>query len=498
MKTPVSGLTILFLGLIFLVRCQDAEIAPKEYPIVLMEEVSASESGAKFSANVKSLGNEKALSHGFVWGSHPNLSIDVDDFKNISTELVTGKFALEINSGLVKGQTYYVRPFIRTESMLVYGSELSFTSEGSKPPEVHDFHPKFGSTGTSVEITGINFGFSAKSNTVLFGRHVAKVDSATATKIYVKVPKVTEPEKVDITVITAGMPANSKDKFDLYFPWLKLNFTHDINPASTTFTIGDNAYILNPNSSTGLKFNSTNKTWQTLYLPHSTGRYPKAFTISNKGYVLLENGFYEYNPNSEVWIQKADFPDKIERDDYAFTFSFDQMGFIGSCYRNQKLWSYLPNSDTWIRKADFPEDFTKTTSPVWGNFSFAIENSGYLGISQTAFAFNTFWKYDALSDSWERKKPLPSDAYNSYACMVIDGAAYVGLGSNFEWGDGYVSNKIWKYDQLNDSWIQFQNCPTSMAVNTSFGINGKGYLLSGFTKYSSSLREIWEFNPIKN
>lgn len=498
MSTPIKRLNVLFLAFILLVSCQDAEIAPKEYPFVLMEEVSASESGAKFYANVKSLGKEKTLSHGFVWGSEPNLNIDTDDFKDVSSEFKIGQFELEINSGLAKGQIYYVRPFIRTESLLVYGSELSFVSEGSKPPVIHDFHPKFGSEGTNIEISGVNFGYSVKSNTVLFGQHVAKVDSATDTKIYVKVPQVTKPEKVDITVTTAGIPTISKDKFDIYFPWLRLNLTHDINPASISFTIGGNAYIINPNSSIGLKFNSSDETWQMFNLPQSAGQYPKAFTISNKAYALLGNGFYEYDPHNDIWTRKANFPDKIERDDYAFTFSFDQLGFIGFCYRNQKLWSYHPNSDTWVRKADFPVDFNKTTYPVWGNFSFTIDNSGYLGISQSGFAFNTFWKYDAISDSWESKTALPSDAYNSYACMVIDGVAYVGLGRNFEWSDGYVSNKIWKYDQLNDRWIQFRNCPTSMTINTSFGVKGKGYLLSGSTKYSSILREVWEFTPSKN
>jgi len=498
MKIQINKLDILFLGLIFLLSCQDAEIAPKEYPVVIMEEVSTSDSGAKFTANVTSLGNETVSSYGFVWGDQPNLNIEIDNSKSISSKLTTGNIVLEINSGLMKGQTYYVRPFIRTESMLVYGSELPFTSEGSKPPEIFDFQPKFGSVGTSIEITGINFGFSAKSNTVLFGQYIATVDSATDTKIYVKVPQVTEPGKVDITVITAGMPVNSNDKFDIYFPWLKLSSTHNINSASTSFTIANSAYIINPNSSTGWKFDSSNKTWQSFNLPQNAGRYPKAFTISNKGYALLENGFYEYDPSSNAWAQKSDFPDNIIRDDYTFTMSFDQVGFIGFCYKNQKLWSYNPNKDTWIRKADFPEDFTKTTYPVWGSFSFTIENSGYLGVSQSAFAINTFWKYDVATDSWESKTPLPSDAYGSYACMVIDGVAYVGLGSNFEWGDGYVSDEIWKYDQLNDSWRHFQNCPTSMSVNASFGIKDKGYVLSGSTRYSGILREIWEFNPVEN
>lgn len=479
-------------------NCEDAEIAPKEYPFVIMEEVSTSEAGAKFSAKVTSLGNETILSHGFVWGDQPTPGIEVDDHKFIGSKLTTGDMVLEVNSGLMKGQTYYVRPFIKTKNFLVYGTGLSFTSEGSNQPEIHDFQPKFGSAGTSVEITGINFGFTAKSNTVQFGEYITEIDSATATTLYVKVPQVTKPGEVDITVKTAGMSVNSNDKFDLHFPWLKLSATHDINYASTSFTIADNAFIINSNTSSGLRFDSSNETWTPFNLPGNAGQFPKAFSISDKGYAVLENGFYEYDPNSNNWTKKADFPDNIVRNDYTFTMSFDQVGFIGFCYKNQKLWSYNPNNDTWIRKADFPEDFTKTTNPVWGSFSFTTKDSGFLGVSQTAYAINTFWEYKVDSDSWESKTPLPSDAYGSYACMVIDGEAYVGLGTNFEWGDDYVSNEIWKYDELSDSWKHFQNCPTRMSVNASFGIGNKGYVLAGSTGYSNLLREVWEFNPGEN
>lgn len=480
-------------------NCEDAEMIPKEYPYVVMESVSTSNSGAKFSANVSGLGNQTILSHGFVWGVQSTLNIEVDDHKYITSKPATGSIVMEINSGLMEGQTYYVRPFIQTENILVYGSELSFTSEGSNPPEIHDFQPKFGPVGTRVEITGKNFGLSGKSNTVKFGEYIAQVDSATETKLYVKVPQVKEPEEVNIIVETAGMLVNSNEKFDLYFPWLRLSTTHSINYGSTSFTIADKAYIINSNTSSGLRFNSSDETWQAFSLPENAGPYPKAFSISNKGYAVLENGFYEYDPVNNIWTQKANFPDKIERDDYTFTMSFDQSGFIGFCYKNQKLWSYNPKEDIWTERASFPEDFTQTSFPVWGSFSFSIENKGYLGVSQSTSVINTFWEYDVNSDSWMKKFPLPSDAHGNFASMVVKGEAYVGLGQKFTGCTcDNTSNQVWKYNQSSDNWEAYQNNPITIGAYASFGLGEKGYVIAGYTKNYDVLNEIWEFDPKEN
>lgn len=489
---------IVITALMTLLNCEkDAEVQPKEYPYVITNSPSVNTSEVEFSADLINIGSQEILKHGFVWSTESNPTIK-DNNKLFEDKASKGVYTCNVNCGLANGQIYYVRAYILTDQYEVYGNVKSFISQGSLPPIINNFEPKFGAAGTQVIIDGRNFALSRSGNTVWFGEHIALVDSVTKTKLFVKVPQVTKPEKVVVAVETAGVLGNSFEKFNLYFPWKKLSATHDVNYASTSFTISDNVYIINSNTSSGLKFNSLENTWQKFNLPENAGSYPKVFSTLEKGYVLLENGFYEYDPIRNSWTQKEDFPDDVVQKDYTFTMSFAQIGFIGFCYKNKNLWLYDPNSNTWTRKADFPEDFTQTSHPVWGNFSFSIENSGYLGVSQTGSAINTFWEYKVDSDLWERKTPLPSDAYVLYACMVIDGSAYVGLGNNFEWDDGYVSNEIWKYDHLTNSWNKYQNCPINMSTYASFGINSKGYLLSGTTKFDGDIDSIWEFDPSKN
>ena len=75
MKTKPSNLYVILICITLLLNCEDAEVTPKEYPYIVMEDVRTSESGAIFYANISNLGNQAILSHGFVWGTHDSLSV---------------------------------------------------------------------------------------------------------------------------------------------------------------------------------------------------------------------------------------------------------------------------------------------------------------------------------------------------------------------------------------------------------------------------------------
>ena len=486
-------INIIILGvLLSLTSCEkDVVVQPKEYPYVITYSPSVNNEIVELSANITDLGNQTILKYGFVWSIEFNPTIQHSSIL-FDEKASKGVYSYIVKGGLIKGEPYYVRSYILTDQCEVYGNEVSFISEGSLPPVINGFEPKFGATGSQVVIEGRNFGLSKLANTVKFGENIALVDSVTETKLFVKVPQVTNPGKVVVSVETAGMITQSNDKFDLYSTWKKLNATHNIKLASASFTIADNAYVIISNTNQYMIFNSLLNNWQILTLPEKAGAAPKAFSTSGKGYALLENGFYEFDPNSNKWTRKKDFPDKVISNDYTFAMGFAQLGFIGSCYWSQKLWMYDPNSDTWTRKADFPEDFISPRDPVFGNCSFSIDNSGYLVLSQAGNGIY-LWEYKVDSDVWEVKAPLSSNVYRNYACMVIDESAYIGLGENIVWGNH--SNKFWKYDLLKNNWIECQNSPINMEAYASFGINRKGYVFSGSKVDSGS---IWEFNPSRN
>jgi hypothetical protein len=490
---------ILITTLLSLSNCEkDAEVHPKEYPYVITNSPSVYSEGAEFSADLISIGNQKILKYGFVWGTESNPTIQ--DSKRLFDEKASkGVYSCNVNSGLAKGQTYYVRAYILTDQYEVYGNVKSFSSQGSLPPVINDFEPKFGPIGTEVVIAGRNFGSSKNSNTVKFGSIKAIIVSASENSIVVIITQLTKPEKVQITIETAGMSVTSRYSFDLWFPWLRKKDFGLVGDNSASFSIENIGYVINRNSTNMLTYNPITDEWQnSITLPENSGNTPLAFSLNEVAYILLNNDMWQYNPLSNNWIKKEVFPGTIQNDRrYIFGFNINSNIYIGNCYNKYEFWEYDTNLDKWIRKSDFIGHFSQSR-PVWGNYTFSSNNKGFLGVSQTAFASNTLWKYDPTEDTWSSKSPLPSDAYGDYCSFVINDDTFVGLGNNFVWGDGYVSNKIWKYDFQNDRWIEYHNCPANLGVNTSFCINKKAYIVSGYTKYYYDSDNVWEFDPSKN
>ena len=488
---------ILFVVTALLSCNKDAEIQPKEYPYVIAEKVEVYDNGAKFTADITNLGDHHILAHGFVWNDSVSPNIN-DHSKLINSEANTGKYTIELYSGFIEGQTYYVRPYIKTEKHEVYGNMVSFISKGSLPPVINDFSPKFGPIGTQVEIIGENFALSISGNLVKFGYAVAIIDSVFENKLIVRIPTISKPEKVNISIETAEMMSISNELFDLWFPWKEKNGKPQINNNATSFSINNKGYIINENTTNMIVYDPLNDSWQAeLVLPENSGVLPLAYTSNNFVYVLLQNSFWQYNPKTETWTKKADFPGiRQTRKDYVIGMSINDNIYLGNCYNYYDFWEYDVVLDKWNRKGDFIGRID-SDNPVWGNFSFSINNKGFVGIGRSAY-FHSFWEYDPIIDSWTIKSKPPTNSYDSFCSFVINNKGYVGLGHNFEWGDGYVSNEIWEYDLTADIWIKYNNCPIGMAVYTSFSMDNKGYVVPSYTRHYDKLYNIWEFNPSKN
>lgn len=491
---------IIFVVLIFsLSNCEkNAEFQSKNYPYVVTKAPIVSKEGAELVADISDLGDLEILKYGFVWSKDPKPSIQ-NSSKLLEEKPRTGIYSYSVKSGLALGVTYYVRAYILTDQYEVYGNEKSFVSQGSLPPEIKNFDPKFGAIGAQIIIEGENFGSSKTDNVVKFGNTEVIVDSVLEKSILITIPKITKPERVQISVETGGMTATSQDSFELWFPWAQKKDFGGIGYYAASFSIGDTGYVINRKSKTMLTYDPVKDDWQNnISLPEYSGDKPMAFSLAEAAYVLLEKDFWEYNSLSNEWIKKADFPGTLQDDRrYIFGLKIGSNIYLGNCYKSYEFWEYNSVQDSWLRKADFTETID-ISIPVFGNYTFTLNDIGYLGITQSAFGRKTLWQYDPIQNVWTYRSGCPSDALNFYCSFVINDKAFVGLGSSFEWSDGYVYNKIWKYDLQIDRWIQYHDCPVYMTANASFSINNKAYIASGYTKFEEDLNNVWEFDPSKN
>jgi len=485
MKNYILLSVLLFI--IALSGCKkEAEIIPKNYPFIITLTPENTNDGVHLSAKILDYGSDTILSHGFVWWTDeygPTIKNKIVLTEEINKDI----FNYDVVGGLIKGSTYHVRAFVVTKNYQIYGVGISFICTGTKAPEITGFSPKQGNIGTKVTINGKYFAPSISGNLVQFGDTYAKVDSATTNMLIVTLNNNTQQEKVKISVETAKMKTTSADYFSVIYPWLQKSSFGGVHTNATSFSIGDYGYVINPNDSQMLSYNSKNDNWQkNINLPEYSGNHPLSIATGDRAYVLLSTGFWEYNTSNNSWERKADFPGVVLK--YVFGFSIDGDIYIGNCYENYKFWKYNSSQNSWERKADFVES-PELINKAWGYYYFASHNRGFLGINSDNI-FRKLWQYNPAEDSWVNKAALLTYAYSEFCCFVINDEAYVGLGKNPSWVDTAYSNSIWKYDYLNNLWIEYHGCNEHLSSFSSFSIKQKGYTIN-----SSS---VWEFDPANN
>ncbi|MCU0440602.1 MAG: IPT/TIG domain-containing protein [Raineya sp.] len=232
----------------------------------------------------------------------------------------------------------------------------------------------------------------------------------------------------------------------------------------------------------------------------STGLYPNQTSL---------NDFWAYDPATNTWISRTSFPGGIRYG--ASSFVVNGKAYAGLGYHSSnsvptyyKDWyEYNPITNTWLQKADFIGNSKNSA------FSFAIGNKGYVGggqenISGTSTATKDLYEYDPLTNSWTRKADLPSNASLRYASasFSIGNKGYVGGGRD---NDYKILKDFWAYDPATNTWLQKADASysvptgggyiTGKASVVSFVVNGKAYVGTGEDSYSSLRKDFWEYTP---
>ena len=250
---------------------------------------------------------------------------------------------------------------------------------------------------------------------------------------------------------------------------------------------------------------------QMMTLPASVRRNAIGVSLGDKGYVgmgadssLSQLGsiladWWEYEPVSNNWTQKADYPggydinNNTSPEGVYFATSFataDKVyicgGKMNSDFYGTDLWEYDPILDSWTRKADFPGGDRYQLS------SFSVDGLGYVGLGIDHDLFRKdWWQYDPNLDSWTEVSSLPGVARGSASTFVLGQRGYVVFGS-----DGGYKDELWEYNPFSDSWNIKANFPADGRKNAiAFAIGNKGY--AGIGKGASGKRQsFYEYAPL--
>ncbi len=215
-------------------------------------------------------------------------------------------------------------------------------------------------------------------------------------------------------------------------------------------------------------------------------------SIGNRGYMgmghinsgtisLAYHDWWEYDPSTDSWSQKADYP----LDRFAVVgFSIGNKGYMGSGNEQsfgdrQEFFEYDPITNVWTPKANFP-------FPAGGNTAFAINGIGYMGLGNGLGLYS----YSPILNTWTSvSTPIgPSDYSSSF---VIANKAYIlpAFGTAFYEFDPSTGLTTTKAPFIGD--VRY--------AAVSFAVRNQGYIGLGWSWTSGGcLKDFYFYDPILN
>lgn len=271
--------------------------------------------------------------------------------------------------------------------------------------------------------------------------------------------------------------------------------TITVNPTPTVTASANPEAICQGASSTLTATGATSYSWSPASsLSSSTGASITAMPTETTTYTVT-------GTQVEGWTQKADFGGAKRFG--AVGFSIGTKGYIGTglLYSNggifyfKDFWEYDPNTDSWTQKADFGG------TPRSVAVGFSIGTKGYIGTGGLDINFyKDFWEYDPLTNNWTQKADFGGTARTGAVGFSIGNKGYIGTGYDGTPAYDYTSKKdFWEYDPDADTWIQkndFQGVERQYA--TGFAIGTKGYIGTGYRVDIGPSKDFWEYNPSSN
>lgn len=297
----------------------------------------------------------------------------------------------------------------------------------------------------------------------------------------------------------------------------KANFQRSSRSCAVSFNIGTKGYVATGISWEGIGFTNngsdywlndlweydpTNDTWTKKTNFPGTGRaFAVGFSIGDKGYIgggtepdtttggiHSKNDFWEYNPATDTWTQKANIQGGCIQ---AVGFSTNTKGYILMGYPIPfnpvvpDLWEYNPANDIWTKKADFGGN------PTYDEVAISINNKGFVATGEV-YPIDT-WEYDPTNDVWTQRANFIGTPRDEATGFSIECMGYIACGTQ---NQSAYFNDLWAYDQITNSWSQKQSYPGSgRGTPISFSIGNKGYV--GLGTDSLAYNDFWEYTPDK-
>ena len=358
------------------------------------------------------------------------------------------------------------------------------------------FSPARDTVGANITLVGTGFSTTMSQNIVKFNGAVAQVTNASATNLTIKVPAGATKGKISVEV--NNKTVSSTDDF-VVTGWLQ---RADFGGAAR---INGSGFVLNGKIYYGLgvkgfaganvlgggdfwEYDPATNVW-TQKANHpaindgagsGVESQPVSFAINGKGYVALGSlrAVWEYDPTTNAWTKKNQNHPLGTNASLQGAVAFVVNGKAYICGGNggtsrRDLYEYDPVANTWTKKADFPN-----TNGIYRTQGFAIGTKGYVGAGVVGSGTNKFWEYDTVTDTWKEIAAYPGGNASDAVATTLNGKGYV-----------RVNGKLYEYSPTTNTWTTKTYKPTFwhtmafMVGEQIYWAGGSGDLTKQFWTY---------------
>jgi len=185
---------------------------------------------------------------------------------------------------------------------------------------------------------------------------------------------------------------------------------------------------------------------------------------------------WQYTPGTNTWVQRTNFPGFGGIGIYFSTVftagskAYLVGGKLGPNNYSNQTWEYDPATDLWAIKANFPGGVRYQLS------SFGVNDKGYAGLGTDQDLYrNDWWEYKPVNNQWVQKADLPASVRANATTFTIGDLGYVCMGTN-----GGPLPDLWAYDESTNSWnVRASYGGSERKGAVAMVINNKAYVGTG-------------------
>jgi N-acetylneuraminic acid mutarotase len=189
--------------------------------------------------------------------------------------------------------------------------------------------------------------------------------------------------------------------------------------------------------------------------------------------------WWEYDPATNSWTQKADYIGNSGGGDQDLTaIAINGIGYVGlGQFGNEKHYKYSPATNSWTEIADAPSGYFSNTDP------FVINGKGYF--PEYGGGSSNLYMFDPVLDTWTLVGAMPVSVSQRNGTFVIGSKGYYKKGTLF-----------FEFDPATNIWTPKASFP-GIAPNNNIGLSqlGYGYYIGGYLGWGDMYPEVWRYDP---